>query len=358
MGEEDKKHLFKMVWWSRVLTLLGYATSWVMINPLSILLIGLGNMGRWTTVVHPVMHKGYDKVPNMPKKYTSKYFARGLRRYLDWLDWLHPKAWDHEHNALHHFNTSQKGDPDIVEVNTHFIRHPRVPRIIKKLMIVFVMCTWKLSYYAPNTFFALKYTQKWKEEKQRGQTSLTKLSDVSSHIIPGEKVVLPVTKWGLEFWAKCVLPYALFRFVLVPLLFLPLGVQASVFVLINSILAEVVANVITFVTIAPNHTGDDVYHFEGDGYKSRAEFYIKQCAGSVNYTGGSDLKDFLQGYLNYQIEHHVWPDLPLLKYTEAAPQLKAICQKHGVPYIEESVFARFKKTWDIMMGDTSMLVKG
>jgi fatty acid desaturase len=74
----------------------------------------------------------------------------------------------------------------------------------------------------------------------------------------------------------------------------------------------------------------------------------------VNYPGGTDLKDFLLGYLNYQIEHHFWPDLPLLKYRQAKPELRAICQRHGVPYIEESVFLRFGKLWSILMGDAEM----
>jgi fatty acid desaturase len=74
----------------------------------------------------------------------------------------------------------------------------------------------------------------------------------------------------------------------------------------------------------------------------------------VNYHGGRDWQDFLLGYLNYQIEHHMWPDLPLLKYRQAAPELRAICERHGVPYVQESVFRRFGQLWSILMGDTAM----
>ncbi len=70
--------------------------------------------------------------------------------------------------------------------------------------------------------------------------------------------------------------------------------------------------------------------------------------------GGSDARDFLMGDLNYQIEHHVWPDLPMLKYRQAAPRLKAICARHGVPYVEEPLATRFGKLWAILMGDASM----
>jgi hypothetical protein len=50
----------------------------------------------------------------------------------------------------------------------------------------------------------------------------------------------------------------------------------------------------------------------------------------------------------------VWPDLSMLSYQKAAPQLKAICEKYGVPYVQESVFTRLRKTVDIMVGKTSM----
>ena len=356
LGPADLAHLRKMSRWARVCTLLGYCVAWIVPNPLSALLIGLGNMGRWTCVTHPVMHRGYDAVPGVPAHFTSKRFAMGWRRYLDWLDWLHPDAWAHEHNQLHHYHTGQLQDPDLVERNARFIRHRAVPRAAKALLVVLLMMTWKLTYYAPNTFFALKQHRRIRSQTaaQARAEPLPAMGEVACLVIPGEKVMLPVTAWGVEFWLRCVLPYGVVRLGVIPALFLPLGTGAWMAVLVNSLLAEVVANVITFMTIAPNHTGDDLYRFDSPP-RGRGEFYLQQCAGSVNYPGGTDARDFLQGYLNYQIEHHVWPDLPLLKYRQAAPQLKAICRKHGVPYIEESVFRRFGRLWSIMMGDTTML---
>lgn len=359
LGQPDYAHLLKMIWWSRISTLLGYATAWILPNPVSALLMGIGNMGRWANVTHPVMHRGYDAIPGVPARHTSKGYALGWRRYLDWLDWLHPDAWAHEHNQLHHYNTGQQEDPDIVERNAWFIRHRNMPRVCKWLLGGLLVMSWKWSYYAPNTFFALKQHRKIhaQSREQAKADPVPSMGAVKRWIIPGEKVWLPVSAWGVEYWLRCVLPYGLLRFGLVPALFLPLGTAAWLAVLVNTLLAEVVANAITFLTIAPNHTGDDLYRFDSRP-KSRAEFYLQQCAGSVNYPGGSDLRDFLQGYLNYQIEHHLWPDLPLLKYRQAAPRLKAICRRHGVPYIEESVFRRFGKTWSIMMGDSDMLWAG
>ena len=357
LGAPDLAHLRKMAWWARSCTLLGYAFAWIVPNPVSALLIGMGNIGRWSSVTHHVMHRGYDAVPGVPPHYTSKHFAIGWRRYLDWLDWLHPDAWAHEHNHLHHYHTGQRDDPDIVERNAWFIRHRSVPRVLKWLLVIILMMTWKFSYYAPNTFWALKQHRRIRAQSaaEARENPLPTMGTVERWAIPGERVVLPVTAWGVEYWLRCVLPYGLFRFGLVPALFLPLGTSAWAAVLVNSVLAEIVANVWSFVIIAPNHAGDDVYRFEGS-CSSKGEFYVQQVAGSVNYPGGGDGRDFLLGYLNYQIEHHVWPDLPSLKYRQAAPRLKAICLKHGVPYVEEGVFRRFGQLWSIMMGDTVMRV--
>ena len=87
---------------------------------------------------------------------------------------------------------------------------------------------------------------------------------------------------------------------------------------------------------------------------------LRQVIASVNFRTGAphttlgDLNDFLHGWLNYQIEHHAFPQLSMLSYQKSAPLMRAICEKHGVPYVQQNVFRRLKKTADIMVGATSM----
>lgn len=61
----------------------------------------------------------------------------------------------------------------------------------------------------------------------------------------------------------------------------------------------------------------------------------------------ANAKDFMHGWLNYQIEQHLWSIL-ILSYTRR--QLRTICAKYGVPYVQHSVFRQLKKTVDIMVG--------
>jgi linoleoyl-CoA desaturase len=53
--------------------------------------------------------------------------------------------------------------------------------------------------------------------------------------------------------------------------------------------------------------------------------------GSANISGSS-LFHILSGNLSHQIEHHLFPDLPARRYPEIAPEVKALCQKYGLPY--------------------------
>ena len=75
-------------------------------------------------------------------------------------------------------------------------------------------------------------------------------------------------------------------------------------------------------------------------------------------TTGSDLNDFVHGYLNYQIEHHLWPDLPMLKYRQAHRRVQEIAARHDIPFAKENVLKRVARTIDIAVGKTSMRRSG
>ncbi|MFO0661292.1 MAG: fatty acid desaturase [Polyangiaceae bacterium] len=360
LGPEDLAHMQKIERWGRWCTWGGYATAWIAPNPISAFLLAQGTTARWTMMMHHVGHKGYDRVPNVPERYTSKVFALGSRRYIDWLDWILPEAWHHEHNILHHYRTGELADPDMVEEHMKEIREANLPMAIKYAIAGFYACTWKLTYYAPNTLQVLRRARKAKEARENAAASANDDAsaegpkDRENYEEPLASSFNPFTAEGREFFTKCFLPYGLVRFGLLPALYAPLGLGAVTNVLLNTLGAEVITNLHSFAVIAPNHAGDDLYRFDTRS-TDRAEFCVRQVIGSVNFRTGGDVNDFLHGWLNYQIEHHVWPDLPMLRYQQVQPKVKEICEKHGVPYVQESVFKRVGKLLDIMVGKSSML---
>ena len=64
----------------------------------------------------------------------------------------------------------------------------------------------------------------------------------------------------------------------------------------------------------------------------------------------------MHGWLNYQIEHHMFADMSMLSYQRMAPEMKALCEKYGVPYVQENVFTRLRKTLQIGVGSKNMKV--
>merc|ERR1712086_873449 len=123
---------------------------------------------------------------------------------------------------------------------------------------------------------------------------------------------------------------------------------------INLVLAECLTNAHSFIVIATNHAGDDLYRFADGCPPKSGTFYLRQIISSANYTYGNDYVDFMHGWLNYQIEHHMWPQLSMLSYQRSGPMVQQICKKHGIPYIKHNVFWRLVQTVDIMVGKRSM----
>ena len=58
---------------------------------------------------------------------------------------------------------------------------------------------------------------------------------------------------------------------------------------------------------------------------------MRQLLGAANIEGG-DTFHLMSGNLSYQVEHHLYPDMPSSRYKEIAPKVRAICERYGLPY--------------------------
>ena len=341
VGASDLIHLRKMIGWGRMASCLGYLLIWFP-NPLSMFFLSLGSVVRWAMVAHHVLHRGYDRVPEVPHHLTSKGFAKGLRRIIDWNDWLDPAAWAHEHNTLHHYKLGEVHDPDQPQEVLSFLRTSKLPLPLRFSFLLLAAMTWRFFYYAPNTAATL-YAHEGRRDPKRPK----------SYDLFDWRVWLPFTQPGIRVWTRSWLPYITIRFGLTPLPLLALGKNYYLAALINLIGAELLSNLHSFLIIVPNHAGSDLYRFDTSTTK-REHFYLRQIIGSTNYNTGGNFNDFLHGWLNYQIEHHVFPDMTMLQYAKAQPKLQALCLKHGIPYVQESVWVRLRKLMEVGLGTEDM----
>jgi fatty acid desaturase len=337
-GASDLRHFRKLTRWSQACTALGWATAWIAPNPLSILALSLGNVSRWTILGHHLCHRGLDGIDGVPPTWHSKRFGRGWRRPLQWLDWMPADSWHEEHDVLHHYKLGEQGDPDVAEENLAWLRGPRVPMWFRYAFVWGAALIWKPTYYAANTINA-RHSEA--EIKRGERTERMNLFD--------RRAWLPWHPRGRDLWLTSWLPNLLLRFVLPVLLVAALSPGAATALGVNLVLAELLANLHGFLVVVPNHTGADLHRF-GEPAGSRAEFLLRQVLGSTNFRTGGDGNDFLHGWLNYQIEHHLWPEMSPLQLSKAQPLVKAVCRNHGVPYVQESVWKRAAAMTRVLVG--------
>ncbi len=101
-----------------------------------------------------------------------------------------------------------------------------------------------------------------------------------------------------------------------------------------NVTANVVRNVWTHSVIMCGHFPEGVAAFEISELpeeETRGDWYVRQMLGSANISGGP-LLHMMTGNLSFQIEHHLWPDLPSNRYAEVAPKVQAIFEEFALDY--------------------------
>jgi fatty acid desaturase len=106
--------------------------------------------------------------------------------------------------------------------------------------------------------------------------------------------------------------------------------------------ANIIRNVWAHAIIFCGHFPDQAYTFsqEETADESRGQWYVRQLVGAANIDG-SPLFHVISGNLSYQVEHHLYPDMPSSRYAEIAPKVRDICERYELPYNT----GRFGKQW-------------
>jgi fatty acid desaturase len=100
-----------------------------------------------------------------------------------------------------------------------------------------------------------------------------------------------------------------------------------------NVASNLMRNVWSYMIIFCGHFPDGALHFTEEELEdeTRAEWYLRQILGTANFEGGK-LLHIMSGNLGYQIEHHLFPDLVSNHYGEISSEVRALCDKYGIPY--------------------------
>jgi fatty acid desaturase len=110
--------------------------------------------------------------------------------------------------------------------------------------------------------------------------------------------------------------------------------------------ANVVRNVWAHSVIMCGHFPEGVETFERKSIEgeTRGEWYLRQMLGSANISGGRAMH-IMTGNLSYQIEHHLFPDLPSNRYQEIAPKVQALFEEFGLNYTTGALPKQVASAW-------------
>ncbi|MEJ7754982.1 MAG: acyl-CoA desaturase [Nocardioidaceae bacterium] len=222
---------------------------------------------------HNVMHGQYDWM-NDPQLNSKMY---------EW-DNVSPSAnWQYTHNYIHHTYTNIRGlDRDIgyglLRIDPDQKWHPAYlgnPLYAVVLMFVF---QWGVLVHDLELDRLQTGEATWAEVKERNSGTLRKVR------------------------RQLLKDYVLFPALTGPFFASTMAGNAT---------ANVARNVWAFAIIFCGHFPADVESFseESAENESRGQWYLRQLLGSANITG-SKLFHIMSGNLSYQIEHHLFPDIP------------------------------------------------
>ncbi len=311
VGAEDVARVRRLDRFSHAMEIVGRVLIHVSPEPIT---FGLGVVALWlhkqlqaTEIGHTALHGAYDGLPGA-ENYQSKTFR--------WDVPIDEESWLSGHNVRHHGNTNVAGrDPDIhfgpvrLTQQTPHASHHR----------------WQVPFTVFWLFPSFAFLM---------NLHFTGLNDAYfSNGLPSDMDVLPDrSKASVRLaWKKTLrkyVPYYFKNYVFFPALAGPMFWK----VLLGNMLAETMRDIYSAATIFCGHVGPETKSYPlGTRAKSRGQWYAMQIEATNNFEVSRPIS-ILCGGLDRQIEHHLFPSLPPERLREIAPEVRAICEKHGVAY--------------------------
>jgi fatty acid desaturase len=96
----------------------------------------------------------------------------------------------------------------------------------------------------------------------------------------------------------------------------------------------IVLNSLYYINIMGNHD----LHSTLENFYDGPDWAKRQICNSGNFMNSSVIWSFLFGGINYQIEHHLFPNMNNSHYRTIAPLVKQFCLEKNIPYIHKSTW--------------------
>jgi fatty acid desaturase len=310
VGSDDLAYVERLDRFSRALEIAGRSLIHVSFEPCAfvagVLALAIHKQLQTAEIGHSALHGAWDKLDG-----AGRFASRTFR----WDTPIDEASWRHAHNVRHHGLTNVAGsDPDIhfgpARLTTQTPRTRWSPIALPFFLGIF-----------PSFLFVIGAHVSGVNDLLADNGRPEKLDFLPDRSL---RTALGALRRALRKWV----PYYAKEYLVFPALAGPFFWK----VLAGNWLADTARNVYSAATIACGHVGGDVESWPaGTRPSGRGEWYAMQIEAAQDFEV-SRVLSILCGGLDKQIEHHLFPTLPPQRLREIAPEVRAICERHGVEY--------------------------
>jgi linoleoyl-CoA desaturase len=298
--------MFLLYFGPYALMLSGVITNvWIVLLMWAIMGIGMSGIGL--SVMHDANHGAYSK-----NKHVNKYMG-----YVMNIIGASAFNWKVQHNVLHHSFTNIDGMDEDIDPGKLMRLSPHAPLLkVHKLQHIY---GWVL--YGLMTFLWLT-TKDFKQLYRYKQLGLLKAQKRTYTGVLIETIVSKIVYYT----------YAL----VLPLVLIPAPVWV---ILLGFFIMHFITGLSLGLIFQPAHvmpTAD--YPMPDDTGNLETNWAVHQLFTTTNFAPKSKLFSWYVGGLNFQIEHHLFPNICHVHYKKISKIVKATTKEYGLPYNSEKRF--------------------
>ncbi|MCI5081974.1 MAG: acyl-CoA desaturase [Saprospiraceae bacterium] len=269
-------------------------------------IMGFGMAGLGMSVMHDAVHGAYSKSPFWNKMLGSTIFFIGGA----------VSNWKLQHNEMHHSFTNIHGYDHDIDAGPILRISPH-----DKLFSFH-----RFQYIYAWGFYSLM-TLYWATGKDFAQSFQYKAMGVIKSKERFRKLMFEVVTSKLFYFAYIVA---------LPIIFAPVAWWVSV---IGFIVMHMIAGLILSCVFQLAHVMNETeFPLPDDSGSIENSWAIHQLFTTVNFSKNSKIMSWFVGGLNYQIEHHLFPNICHVHYKDISDIVKRTAAEFGLPYHTEKNF--------------------
>jgi len=276
-------------------------------------IMGVGKAGIGMSVMHDANHKSYSS-----RQWVNKLMGNTL-----YLLGGSPHTWQHQHNTLHHGFTNVDGHDEDIDPGSLLRFSPHKPLLkIHKYQHIYA---WVLYGLMTLTWVTTKDFRQLIQYKKDGASLSNNLSTIQLWIL------LIVSK---------VLYYVVFM--VIPMILLPF---AWYWVIVFFLAMHYTSGFILTVIFQTAHVvPTSKYPLPDENNTLENNWAVHQLYTTSDFAPKSRIFSWFIGGLNYQVEHHLFPNISHVHYRKISKLVKEMAKKYDLPYYVQPGF--LKALWE------------